>query len=141
MQLIEPKEVTIDDRAFIISKFPAVAGREIVALYPQSALPKLGDYHVNEATMFKLMCYVGVQKGDSLIRLSSRELIDNHVKDWEMLLKIEAAMAEYNCSFFQNGRVSTFLRDTAQNIPQYLSKILTDLSALSSQKEKRPSTN
>ena len=58
--MIEAKTVTIDDKEFIISKFPAVAGREIIAKYPFSSLPKLGDYKINEETMLKLMHYVAV---------------------------------------------------------------------------------
>jgi len=103
--LLEQKSVIIDDRTFILSKFPAVAGREIIANYPTSALPKLGDYKINEAMMLKLMCYVGVPKGDTVLRMDSQPMIDNHVGSWETLIKVEAAMIEYNCSFFQNGRV------------------------------------
>ena len=49
--MIQPREITIADqdgkeRRYILSKFPAVEGREIVAKYPISALPKLGDYAV-----------------------------------------------------------------------------------------------
>lgn len=139
--LLEQKEVMIDDRVFILSKFPPVAGREIIAGYPLTGLPKIGDYKTNEAIMIKLMGYVGVQKGDSVIRLNSTALIDNHVGSWETLVKVEAAMMEYNCSFFQNGRVSNFLNDAAQNIPQWIFKILTALSEQLSQKEKRRSTS
>jgi hypothetical protein len=137
MQLLEPKEVIIDDRAFVLSKFPAVAGREIVANYPTSALPKIGDYKINEAIMLKLMNFVGVPKGDTILRLSSQALIDNHVGGWEMLVKVEAAMLEYNCSFFQDGRISTFFQDAARNMPRWIIKTLTDFSAQLSQKEKQ----
>lgn len=136
MQLLEQKQVIIDDRVFILSKFPAVAGREIVANYPLTGLPKIGDYKLNEEIMIKLMSFVGVPKGDTILRLNSIALIDNHTGNWETLAKIEVAMMEYNCSFFQNGRVSTFLADAAQTIPRWIIKILTDLSAQLSQKEK-----
>ena len=139
--LLETKEIIIDNRVFILSKFPAVAGREIVASYPLTALPKIAEYKQNESIMLKLMNYVGVQINDSVIRLSSQALIDNHVGSWETLVKVEAAMMEYNCSFFQNGRVSTFLNDTARNIPRWIIKILTDSSEHLSQKEKQASTN
>ena len=139
--LIEPNEVTIDGRVFILSKFPAVSGREILAKYPTSSLPKLGDYKVSEETMLKLMSYVAVPAGDSLIRLTTTALVNNHVGSWETLLKVEWAMLEYNCSFFQNGRVSTLLNDSVQKAPAWISKILMALSEQSSQTEKPPSTN
>lgn len=141
IQLLEPKTIEIDGKSFIISKFPAVAGREIVTKYPLSGVPKLGDYKVNEETMLKLMNFVAVKVGDSEIRLSTTSLVDNHAGNWETLAKIEWSMLEYNCSFFQNGRISTFLNDTAQKVPAWISKILMALSELSSQATKQPSTS
>ena len=137
--MIEPKEITIDDKVFILSKFPAIAGREIVAKYVASGLPKVGDYKVNEETMFKLMAFVAVPlPTGAKIQLTSQALIDNHTGNWETLGKVEIAMMEYNCSFFQNGRVSTFLNDVAQKLPSWISKTLMALSAQSSQTEKQP---
>ena len=65
--MIEPKEITVETqkgekRVYILSKFPAVQGREIIAKYPLSAMPKLGDYAVNEETMLKLMAFVAVPR-------------------------------------------------------------------------------
>lgn len=138
--LIEPKEMLIDGKTFIFSKFPAIAGREIIANYPLSGMPKLGDYKVNEETMVKLMNYVAVylDGGSSQLRLSNRALIDNHVSSWETLAKIEVGMLEYNCSFLQNGRVSTLLNDIAQKIPTWISKISTAFLAQLSQMGKQP---
>lgn len=125
--MIEPKNIEVNGKIFTISKFPAISGREIIAKYPLSGLPKIGDYAVNEETMLKLMSFVGVPRENSEpLRLTSRALVDNHVTDWEMLGKIEIAMLEYNCSFFQSGRVSNFLGDIAQKLPAMISKILTD---------------
>ncbi len=106
--LLEPKQIEIEGKQFIISKFPAIAGRKIITQYPLSGLPKIGEYGVNEEIMFKLMGYVGVLiKGqETPLLLSTEALIDNHVGNWEILAKIEMAMLEYNCSFFLNGKVS-----------------------------------
>jgi hypothetical protein len=141
--MIEPKEIEIDGKKFIISKFPAVAGREIIAKYIPSIMPKVGDYKVNEETMLKMMKYVGVVIDNSAIPiiLSTQALIDNHVKNWEMLGKLEIALMEYNCSFFQSGRISTFLTDIAQKVPGWTIKMLTVLSAQLSKVEKPPSVN
>lgn len=142
--MIEPKEIVITtqkgvEKTFILSKFPAVQGREIIAKYPLSAMPKLGDYAVNEETMLKLMAFVAVprESGEPL-RLTTRGLIDNHVPDWETLARIEVAMMEYNVSFFGNGKGSTFLEAITKKAQAFLSQTLTDLSGLSSQKAKRP---
>lgn len=137
--LLEPKEVEIDlpdgtKKIYILSKFPAIQGREIVCKYPLSGMPKLGDYQVNEETMLKLMGFVAVPHGDGVLRLSTKELVNNHVKSWETLAKLEIGMMEYNCSFFGNGQGSTFLSGLAQKAQALIIKTLMDLSAQSSQK-------
>lgn len=129
-----------EERTYIISKFPAIAGREIIAMYPLTAMPKIGDYKANEEALHKLMAFVEVVlPNGSHIRLTTAALIDTHVPSWEMLAKIEFAMINYNCSFFRDGRVSTFLKDFAQKLPAWITKILTDLSARSFPKGKQPS--
>lgn len=140
--MIEPKEIEIDGKTFILSKFPAVAGREIIAKYPLTALPKVGEYELNQETMLKLMSYVGVLAGgDQPLMLKTQSLIDNHVQSWETLAKIEMAMMEYNCSFFQNGKISGFLNGLEEMIPELITKILTQCLDSSLAKEKQPSTN
>lgn len=135
-------EMDIDGKTYRLYKIPAVDAREIVAQYPMSAVPKIGDYKINETMMFKILSYVEVilENGQSL-RLKTKELINNHVPSWETLAKIEKEMITYNCSFFQDGRASTFLSGIAQNIPAKITKILTDLSQQLLQTNKPLSTN
>lgn len=143
-ELIKPKQIEVktqdgDTLIFFVSRFPAIPGREIVAKYPLSAMPKLGDYGVNEETMIKLMGYVALpnpQTGEPGQRLTTRALIDNHVPDWETLARIEVAMMEYNVSFFGNGRASTFLEGFAKKAQAWISQTLTASLAPSSPKEK-----
>ena len=144
--LLYPEEFSVssqagESRTYILSKFPTVAGREIVAGYPLTGIPKIGEYKANEEIMLKLMSYVAVQIGDSQVRLSTRALIDNHVPDWETLARIEMAMMEKNCSFFANGRASAFLQGIAQKAQALITKTLTDLSGQLSAAGKRPSKN
>jgi len=145
--MLQPKEVQIKtqdggEKTFVLSKFPAIAGREIIAKYPLSALPKLGDYGVSEETMLKLMAYVAVPREDgTALQLTTRALVDNHVDSWETLGRIEMAMLEYNCSFFANGVASTFFEAVAQKVPTLVSRMLTDLQAQSSRPAKPASTS
>ena len=147
--MIEPLEIEIEvtlpdgtktEKAYTISKFPAVAGREIIAQYPVSGLPKLGDYDTNEKIMFKILSYVAITlpNGNSL-PLNSKALIDNHVPDWEALARLEMKMMEYNVSFFRDGRVSGFLDDLLEKLPDAISSMLTRLLELSQQKAQPPS--
>lgn len=147
MDLIKPQEVAIldgegNEKTFILSKFPALIGREIVTQYPLSALPKLGDYRVNEEIMLKLLSHVAVpMPTGEPIRLTTRQLVDNHCSDFETLMRIEGAMLEYNCSFFKNGKVSTFLGLIATKAQALILKTLTDFAAQSSQPAKPVSKN
>jgi hypothetical protein len=135
--LLEPKHVVIDNKAYILSKFPAIAGREIVTQYPLSAIPKLGEYKTNQDLMLKIMAYVAVPiKNDEYLQLITEALVNNHVSNWETLLKLEYAMMEYNCSFFTNGSLSNWLHDLAETLPAWITKILTPLSPQSLQMEK-----
>jgi hypothetical protein len=146
--LLEPKDETITgpdgvERTFVFSKFPAVLGREIVAKYPVSTMPKIGDYEVSEATMLKLMSCVAARPDPDKppIRLSTRALVDNHTHDWETLARIEIGMMEYNCSFFGNGKSLDFFAKFAETVKVWISSTLTDLLAASSVAAKPPSTN
>lgn len=134
--MIEPKELELEGKTYILSKFPAIAGREIIAKYPVANMPKLGEYGVSEETMLKLMSFVAVKTDGEPIKLTTRALVDNHVPNWEVLAKLEWSMMEYNCSFFQNGKVSTFLEGIAAKLPQLITKTLTDSLGQLSAKEK-----
>jgi hypothetical protein len=137
--LLQPIDKIINGKRFILSKFPAIAGREIVAQYPFSGMPKIGDYKLNEELMLKLMKYVAVAvDGIPPIQLVTRELVDNHVGDWETLAKIEYEMMVYNCSFFSDGRASDFLDGLAQKAEQWISQMLTASLDRSSQTNTQP---
>jgi hypothetical protein len=135
--LLEPLEIEVETakgemKNFILSKFPAIAGREIVSQYPVTGMPKIGEYKSNEDIMLKLMKFVAVPTDTGVIVLSTQALINNHVPDWETLAKIEIKMMEYNCSFFGNGKASTFFGSILQNTQQLITQTLTDLLVQSS---------
>lgn len=144
--LLKPKTIILTDqdgtsKSYILSKIPAVQCREIITQYPLTAIPKIGDYKTNESIMFKLMNYVGVDIAGKVQRLETEALINNHVSDFEVLLRLEAAMIDYNCSFFTKGTGSTFFALIAQNMKPSITKILMALQEQSSQKEGQPLTN
>lgn len=142
--LLKSKEVTVLDQegtehTFIISRLPALAGRELVTQYPVTAMPKVGDYASNEALCLKLMAYVGVpREGAAPLLLTTRALVESHVPDWECLARLEVKMMEYNVSFFGNGKALGFFDAIGQKLQTLLSQTLTDLSARSSAADKRP---
>lgn len=132
--LLEPKEFPLttsrgNTKTFILSKFPAIAGREIVAKYPVSNIPKVGEYAASEEVMLKCLSFVAVEVGEPVqqIRLTTRALVDNHAEDWETLARLEFAMLQYNCSFFQNGLNSGFFESISQKAAKWITPILTHL--------------
>jgi hypothetical protein len=144
--LLNPKEIDItlrdgSTKRYVLSTFPAVQGREIMAVYASSNLPKIGNYSVSEEIMLKLMCYVAAISNDKQVPLVTMVLVNNHVPDHETLAKIEMAMMEYNNSFFQNGTLLNFLADTIQRSLASITGILTHLSAQSSAAGRPPSTS
>ena len=145
--MIEPKEVYLktqrgDERTYIISKFPAIAGREIVSKYPLSNVPKIGEYQQSEEVMLKLMAFVGVPRdGGEPLMLTTRALVDNHVPDWETLTRLEWSQLEYNTSFFGEGLNSDFFANFSHKAAQWISKTLMPLLATSSAAGKPPSKN
>lgn len=139
--MIEPKEVVIKGRTFIMSKFSFWDGREIVTQFPVSAIPKLGDYKINEELAAKIYQHVGVtiEGLAQPLMLTTKELVANHVKDWETGLRLEAAMMHYNCDFFQDGSLSTFFATLSEKLPVWTTKILTAFQEQSSPTAKRRS--
>lgn len=143
--LINPKEITIDFEGeklrYNIGKFPATVGREIISKYPVENMPKIGDYKMSEETMLKLMCYVERVYDDRVQELTSKTLVDNHVPSWEVLVKIEAFVIDYNCSFFELGKVLSSLKEwRALAEPKNIKTLMDSLVSLS-QVGKQPSTN
>jgi len=147
--MLKPKEVTVKDmdgneRTYTITRIPATYAREIVHQYPVSALPKLGDYVVNEAMMLKMMAYVHAHTADGkTIALTTRALIDNHVPDWECLAKLELEMVNYNTSFFTSGKSLAFFESLTAKALALTSQILTDSLAASNKPSAaaQPNTN
>lgn len=136
--MLQPKQIEINGKKFVIHKFPAIEGREIICNYPLTSIPKVGEYKTNQEIMLKLMKYVSVPLNDITVALSNHELVNQHAGDWETLMKLEAAVIEYNCSFFQNGLASTFLSGLAQKVPAWIIKTLTDSLEQLSTKIKQP---
>lgn len=134
--LINPKELIIEfegqEYKFNISKLPATVAREVISKYPISNVPKLGDYKVSEETMLKLISYTERVYEDRVQPLTSKALIDNHIPSWEILVKLEAYMLDYNCSFFELGKVLNSLKEwKALAQPKNIKTLMDSLVQLS----------
>lgn len=140
--MLHPKEIQLDGKTYILTKFNALDGLEISAHLPLSA-PVIGDINKCLKAVPLIMKYVYVPiKDGTPISLSTEALITNHTTtDYptETLLKLIAKMAEHNFSFFGNGRALTFFDGIAQKVKQLTTKTLTDSLEQLYQKVKPPS--
>lgn len=137
--MIQPKEISINGKKFIISKLPATVGREVLFLYPTSNIPKVGDYKASQDIMLKLMSYVAVETANGTqVELKTQALVDNHIPNAETLILLEKEMFAYNFDFFTNGNASNFLKELEKRATQKGIEMLTTLLERLSQAGKQP---
>jgi len=137
--MLEPKNIELNGKTYILSKFPAWSGTLLMSRLPVSMLPKIGDFGVFTECLAEVLSYVCVtMPAGEPLALKSPEIIDNHVKDWETNLLLFKAMVEYNSSFLQNGSLSNLLNGiTANSLPDLLARTYQVFSQLSSAAEKQ----
>lgn len=130
----EQKEITLDapsgkSAKYILFKLPYTQARKVAAYYPVSNLPKLGDYQKSEEGMRILMANVGVQlENGEVQRLTTNALIDNHVTEAVIGIKLEAAALAYNFDFFGQGGLSAFLKALAKDhLPSLIQTLMESL--------------
>lgn len=137
---LDVTSVDIGNKTFLIAKFPATVGREILLQYPTSIVPKIGEYKTNHALMLKIMEYAGVQIDgrDDPMWLTSEALVNNHVPNGEALLKLEWAIIRHNYDFFGDGRASGFLQLLLDKAGSLTSETLTKFVGASLGKVSQP---
>ena len=139
MTLIKPRDITIADldgveRHYRISRFPAIAGLEIIAKVP-SNIATLSKQLPHLKELVSQMCkYVAIDAptedgGTHEITLSTQALIDNHVPDGETLLRLLFELMRYNTSFFGSADQS-ILDYLVGRLAASLPKIIQTLTPL-----------
>lgn len=135
--LIEPKEIQVDGKTFIISKLPATVAIEVMMRSAGNAIPKAGDFATIEAMMLKTMSYVAIKRPNIPdLMLNSRELIDNHCPNWTTYMKVLEEMRGYNNLFLISENLLTFLERIMEMLPAKIRSILI----LGSQPSSTPSS-
>lgn len=134
MDLIKPLPVEVTDadglsHQFIVSRLPATIGREIVAKYTSSAIPKAGEYSTSQEAMLKMMQFVAVEIDGAQVRLKTQALVDNHVPDAEALLRLEIEMLKHNTSFFGRAGSQGLLGFLLSKLEALAPKIMQTLTA------------
>lgn len=119
------KDVEIGGKTYTINKFKPTDGRKIVAGYPLTLAPKIGDYAANEQLMQLLMSYVEVHLADgSKMKLTTKALIDNHVPEWDDLVSLEYQTLQANCKFMQGEGLHSFMDLIKEAASKYLVEIM-----------------
>lgn len=141
--LLEPKEVEINGCKFLISKMPCTVAQEVIVKLPTGFIPMLSNFETSQEMAFKMLSYCErIYGGDKAnVPLISKEIIDNHVPDFNTLIQLEAECINYNFDFFANGKAWNFLNKGVCLAESKLSGILTDLLDRLLQAEKQHSMN
>ena len=140
--LLEPKEIQVDGKTFIISKLPATVAVEVMMRSAGNAIPKAGEFAVIESMMLKTMSYVAIKRPNIPdLMLNSRELIDNHCPEWTTYMKVLEEMRGYNNLFLVSENLLTFLERVMAMLPAKIQSMLTRVSPPSSTQNSPPSMN
>lgn len=136
--MLEPKEIIIGDKSYILHKLPAVAGYE--AFVRLQSIQSVDD---RKTLLGQLMAYVSVNPdgGKAEISLSSPALINNHVPDTQTLLQLENEILAYNFDFFGLGEISDCLKCAEKVAPAKNTEMLMDLLLALSKVGEQVSTN
>jgi len=104
--VLEPKEISIGDKKYIIHKFPAWQGVMLVGKIPFALNFESPDEEGRRKVWAEVFTYIAVPMpaGGSPLFLTTQELINNHVKGWSEMLKLMKAVAEYNEGFLDDGK-------------------------------------
>lgn len=126
--LLAPKEVTINGCRFLISRMPCMTAQEVIVRIPAGILPLINQYTISEEMVVKMLsCCQRMYDDKPNVPLISKEIINNHVPDFDTLLQLENECLKYNYDFFNQGKVLTFLAKGLSRVESSLSGILTDL--------------
>lgn len=127
--LLEPKTVDINGYKFIISKMPCTVAQEVIFKLPTGLVPLISQYSQAEEMAFKMLSYCErvYTDGRANVPLISKAIIDNHVPDFQTLMKLEQECLQYNYDFFEQGKVLSFLNKGLSLAESKASGILTDL--------------
>ena len=146
--MLDPKEVTIEDRNgkehhYVVGRLPyGAGGREVCSQYISTALPKVGNYAENEKIAKIMLKHVAIILDDGKqLRLSTDELVNNHIPDFITGIKLEVEALEHNAGFSVAGKVQEYQQQWEQDIPAFIMKILTQLRDFSQQQDNAPLTN
>lgn len=125
--LLKPKEIEINGYKFVISQMPCTVGQEVAFKLPTGLIPVLGNFTQAEDMYVKMLSFCErVYDDGKRVKLINKDIIDNHVPDFQTLLLLEREVIEYNYGFFNSEKILTLLNTLLSRVELKASKILTD---------------
>ena len=142
MNLIKPTEVTIKDldgveRTYRIGRFPALIGLDIIAKVPSNVATLSKQLPHLRQLVLQMCQYVAVDipldaGGTHEQRLTTGDLVDNHVPDGQTLLHLCFEIMRHNTSFFGSGDQSVLdflLAKLADSLPKITQTLMQSLQS------------
>ena len=102
--MLEPKEIEVGGKTYIVYKFPAMQGVLLAGRVPVVMDPMFLDEAEKKrlwSDLFKFVA-VPVPSGNPIV-LSTETLIDNHVGSWKNMHAIFKELMEHNEGFLAAG--------------------------------------
>ena len=126
------KTVKGEEVIYFIGKVPWMSGgREILAEYIPSGLPKVGDYKKNEDLARILYANaVAVDKDNNHYPLTTDSMINNHVPDVKVAMELEAAVFDKSTDFLILGRLQEYRSAWSQTLDSLIANLPTQLQGL-----------
>lgn len=146
--LIEPKQIEIRSQIHNVTKkyqigyYTTMEGAELIsmavealAIGMKTSKDNFGTFSKQVPELANRMCsYVEAESNGHWVRLSTPDLIDNHVPDYEVLMKLMWEVHDYNAKSLKSGVLFQKCLTLTQGAESQLTKILTGLSGSSSMK-------
>ena len=102
--MLEPKEINVDSKTYLIHKFPAWQGMLLVGRIPQAVSFNAENLQASGDVWAEVFSYIAIPiPNNKPLFLTTQDLINNHVKGWKQMLALFRAVMEYNDGFLEDG--------------------------------------
>ena len=125
-------DVKGNPRKYWIGKVPWMGGgREILAEYIPSGLPKIGDYKKNEnLARILYAAVVAIDDKGNHFPLTTDSMINNHIPDVKVAMELEAAVFDKSTDFLILGKVHEYRTAWSQTVDSLAASLPTQFQKL-----------
>ena len=109
---IEPNELSVNGRDFLISRIPAFSAKVVYDELIDKLRDEgdLGKTRLSERSVREILKFVGVKSDvGNYIAIDSNAVIDKYLGNYFDLLTVQVKMVDYNFSFLTDGNLRNLL--------------------------------